>query len=94
MLQDLPSSLTHLDMYECETSWPDPSSWHLTNLLHFDVSQVGGFQTAAVARMQDLQFLQISDVHDIDVDKLLGLLPQLQQLQHLELKYHCCRCCS
>jgi hypothetical protein len=98
MLQDLPSSLTHLDMYECETSWPAagtqqlaPSSWHLTNLLHFDVSQVGGFQTAAVARMQNLRFLKLSCMDDgwmmdeLDVGELLEILPQLQQLQHLEL---------
>jgi hypothetical protein len=28
-LQDLPSSLTHLHLYECEISCPDISSWHL-----------------------------------------------------------------
>lgn len=86
-MDDLPSSLTHLQLLNCYIQGPeDSSSWQMPSLQELEVWEVTGFQTAALAGMQQLRWLRMNnDNCTIDEESLLDSLPHLQHLEHLEL---------
>jgi hypothetical protein len=80
----LPSFLTYLQLLGCSC---EPGSWQLPALQELHIWDVAGFDSAALADLQQLSSLKIGGESGtpLDMESFLAQLFKLQNLQHLEL---------